>query len=161
MYSGASYIGGAVVCLTGPQSIRNDSSYVVQNLGYCQPLFTPNQTLGQTTDISFALTKVVNRTESLDYSGATNYSGIWIPTYTHGSLDDHIAYSQRGAFLRYLSTQHVFTITFSETAFYVMNHQEPIVRTGAVLFHDVLFTTTIIGIFTLSLSLSIKFAFVN
>jgi hypothetical protein len=118
-------------------------------MNYCQSFYTPNQTFAQTTEIYFALTKVINQTQALGYSGSTNYSGIWIPTSTHGTLDDHLAYSQRGAFLRYLSTQHIIIISFSETQFDVINIQQPIARTGEVVFHSILFTTTILGIFAL------------
>lgn len=138
-----------MICLTGPRSASNDSLYVVQEFNYCELFYTSDQTLGQTTEINFSLTKVINQTESLDYSGSTNYSGIWIPTSSHGILNDRLAYLQQGAFLRYLSTQHTITITLSETEFYVINQQEPIARMSEVLFHDVVFTTTIIGIFAL------------
>ncbi|CAF1105134.1 unnamed protein product [Rotaria sordida] len=148
--TGSYYIGGIFICLTGPRTTTNDSSYIVQNLDYCQLFNTSDQTLGHTTEINFALTKMINRTESLDYSGSTNYSGIWIPTSTHGSLNDRLVYLQQGAFLRYLSTQHTLIISFSETEFYVINKQEPIARMGEVLFHDILFVTTIIGIFALA-----------
>ncbi|CAF2751609.1 unnamed protein product [Rotaria sp. Silwood2] len=148
--TGSSYIGGVFICLGGSRSSSNDSTYVVQNLDYCQLFFTSDQTLSQTTEINFALTKVINRTESLDYSDSTNYSGIWIPTSTHGSLSDRVVYLQQGAYLRYLSTQHTLIISFSETEFYVINKQEPIARMGEVLFHNILFTTTIIGIFALA-----------
>ena len=150
LYVGSYYIGGIFICLMGPRNTSNDSSYVVQQMEYCQLYYTSDQTLSETTEIYFALTKVINRTESLDYSGSTNHSGIWIPTSTHGSLNDRLAYLQRGAYLRYLSTQHILIISFSETQFYVMNTQEPISRMGEVLFHNVLFTTTVIGIFALT-----------
>jgi hypothetical protein len=150
LYLGLYYIGGVLICLTGPSSTSNDSLYVVQEFNYCELFYTSDQTLGQATEINFALTKVINETESLDYSGSTNYSGIWIPTSSHGSLNDRLAYLQQGAFLRYLSTQHTITITLSETQFYVINQQQPIARLGEVLFHNVIFTTTVIGIFALA-----------
>ncbi len=150
MYLGLYYIGGLYICLTGPSSISNDSLYVVQEMHYCEFFYTPDQTLGQTTDLYFALTKVINQTDALDYSGSSNYSGIWIPTSTHESLDDHIVYDQRGAYLRYLSTQHTIMISFSETNFYVNNEQQPIARKGEIIFHNILFTTTILGIFALA-----------
>jgi hypothetical protein len=147
---GAYFIGGLLICLTGPRMSSNDSSYVVQEMNYCEPFIVSGQTIGQLTQIEFAMTKVINRTDYLDYSGSTNFSGIWIPTSSHGSLDDHLAYQQRGSFLRLLITQHIVTITLSETQFYLMNKQEPIARKGEVLFHNILFTTTIIGIFALA-----------
>lgn len=83
-----------------------------------------------------------------------NYSGIWIPTATHGSLNDHLVYLQRGSFLRYLYTQHTLIISLSETEFYVANAQVPMARSGEILFHNILFTTTIISIFALAFLLS-------
>jgi hypothetical protein len=150
LYLGSYYTGGVFICLTGPRTASDDSSYVVQEMNYCELFYAPNQTVAQTTEVYFALTKVVNQTQSLDYSNSNNYSGIWIPTATHGSFDDHHIYDQRGAFLRYLSTQQTIIISFSETQFYVINQQQPIARAGEILFHNVLFTTAVIGIFALA-----------
>jgi hypothetical protein len=119
-------------------------------MNYCEFFFSPGQTLAQTTTLSFGMTKVINQTDALDYSGSSKYTGIWIPTSTHGSLDDHIMYDQRGSYLRYLSRQSTIIITLSETLFYINNEQQPIARTGEVIFHNILFTTTILGIFTLA-----------
>lgn len=147
---GLYFIGGLYVCLTGPSSRANDSVYIVQEMNYCESFYTSNDTLGQSTHLYFALTKVINRTDLLDYSGSSNFSGIWVPTSTHGSLNDHVMYEQRGDFLRYLPTQQTITISFSETQFYVSNTQQPISRMGEVIFHNILFTTTILGIFALA-----------
>ena len=127
----------------------NSSLYVVQELNFCQVFSSSDQTLPENLAVNFALTKVINRTELLDYSSLSNFSGIWIPTTTHSSLNDALKYEQQGAFLRYLSTEHILLITLSETQFYVINKQEPIARTSEILFHNLLFTTTLIGIFAL------------
>ena len=119
-------------------------------MNHCEFFHASDQTIGQTSQFSFGLTKVINQTDALDYSGLSNYSGIWIPTVTYGALDDHIMYDQEGAYLRYLSTQHIVVISFSETTFYINNEQQPIARTGIILFHNILFTTTVIGIFALA-----------
>jgi hypothetical protein len=103
-------------------------------MNYCELFASTNHTLAQTTTFDFSMTKVINQTDALDYSGSSKYSGIWIPTSTHGSLDDHIMYDQRGSYLRYLSTQSIITITLSETIFYINNEQQPIARTGEVIF---------------------------
>ena len=138
------------ICLHGIGSISNSSTYKLQELDYCDSFFTDDQTLGKAVEIEFALTKVINKTEYLDYSGSSNYSGIWIPTSSHGSLNDQLTYQQRGPFLRYLSTQNTVFITFLETKFYMMNEEKPIARNGEILFHNILFTTTIIGLFALA-----------
>lgn len=148
--TGYYYIGGLVVCLNGPEiTSANSTSYIVQELNYCDSFFGNDQTLSQTTYIELKLTKVINRTEFIDYSGSVNYSAVWTPTSGHGSLDDHVIYDQQGQFQRYLSTQHTVVIQFDETDFYVINRQEPVVRLGEVMFHNVIFTTTIIGLFAL------------
>ncbi|CAF1657505.1 unnamed protein product [Rotaria magnacalcarata] len=142
-----------VVCLSVLlvlSSAINNSSCLVQNLDYCHLYSTSNQTLDQTTAINFDLTKVINQTELLYYSGSTNYSGIWILTSIHESLNDYLVYLQRGAFLRYLYTKHAIMITFSETKFDVINKQEPTARRDDIIFHNILFTTTVIGIFALA-----------
>ncbi|CAF1234250.1 unnamed protein product [Adineta steineri] len=148
--TGLYYIGGILICLTGPRITNNSSWYTVQEMNYCQFYFTSDQTIGETTEIYFSLTKVINQTDSLEYNGLSNYSGIWIPTSTHGSLNDRVAYLQEGAYHRYLYTQHTVIINFQETPFYVMNEQEPIARTAEILFHNVLFATTVISIFALA-----------
>ena len=73
-------------------------------------------------------------------------------------MNDYLEYIQGGTFLRYLSAQHRFIITFSETPFYVFNQQQPIAQTGLILFHNLLFTTTVIAIFGLAFLL-IKLTF--
>ena len=148
--TGSSYIGGVKICLTGPVTTSTTSSlYVVQELNFCKVFSSDDQTLPEYLAVNFALSKVINRTELLDYSSLSNFSGIWIPTTTNSSLNDALKFEQQGAFLRYLSTEHILVVTLSETQFYVINKQEPIARTSEILFHNLLFTTTIVGIFAL------------
>ncbi|CAF0751779.1 unnamed protein product [Adineta steineri] len=147
--TGQSYIGGVYICLMGDNSTSNDSLYTVQQLKFCQLFSTDNQTISQNTEISFILTKTINITDPLDYNSASVYSGIWIPTSTYALLSDFLAYNQQGDYIRYLGTQHTLTIIFSETQFYVVNEQQPIVRRNEMIFHGVLFTTTILGLFAL------------
>ncbi|CAF0947172.1 unnamed protein product [Adineta steineri] len=147
--TGQSYIGGVYICLMGDNSTSNNSLYTVQQLKFCQLFSTDNQTISQNTEISFILTKTINITDTLDYNSASLYSGIWIPTSTYALLSDFLAYNQQGDYIRYLGTQHTLTIIFSETQFYVVNEQQPIVRRNEMIFHGVLFTTTILGLFAL------------
>ncbi|CAF0757328.1 unnamed protein product [Adineta steineri] len=147
--TGQSYIGGVYICLMGDNSTSNDSLNTVQQLKFCQLFSTDNQTISQNTEISFILTKTINITDPLDYNSASVYSGIWIPTSTYALLSDFLAYNQQGDYIRYLGTQHTLTIIFSETQFYVVNEQQPIVRRNEMIFHGVLFTTTILGLFAL------------
>ncbi|CAF3698824.1 unnamed protein product [Adineta steineri] len=147
--TGQSYIGGVYICLMGDNSTSNDSLYTVEQLKFCQLFSTDNQTISQDTEIYFILTKTINITDPLDYNSASVYSGIWIPTSTYALLSDFLAYNQQGDYIRYLGTQHTLTIIFSETQFYVVNEQQPIVRRNEMIFHGVLFTTTILGLFAL------------
>jgi hypothetical protein len=104
----------------------------------------------QTTYINLDFTKSINRTEALVRSDPVTYSGIWIPTFTIKSLNDQFAYDQQGTYIRYLSFQHILFIDFSETQFYIKNAQEPISRSGEIIFHNILFSTVCIELFGLA-----------
>lgn len=136
--------------MKGPELTDETSHFKVNQLNYCQSFYSLDQTISQTFDVQLALTRVINRTEYLDYSSTNNFSGIWIPTSSHGSLNDRLAYEQHGSYLRYLSTRNLLTIKLIETDFYILNQQKPIARYGEIIFHNILFTTTIIGIFALA-----------
>ncbi len=152
-YTGPLYIGATRICLTGPALNLDGSIYTVQQLASCQLASSPDQTLDQTTRISVELTKVVNMTQSFDNNDRPLYSGIWIPKFTVQSRRDHFAYEQYGPYIRYLATSQVVVVSLIETQFYIQNIEEPIARKGEILFQNILFTTTVIGLFALAFAI--------
>jgi hypothetical protein len=148
--AGNNYVGAIRMCLSGLSAVRNQSHSTVKELDFCQLLANADQTMPQHTHLRVDLTRVVNRTEGLRANDPTVYSGIWIPNLTVKSLNDRIAYAQLGAYLRYLSSQQYVTIDLSETPFFLKNTQEPIAKSGEILFHNILFSTVCIELFALA-----------
>ncbi len=147
---GNSYVGGIRICIYGPSTIREESHSSIKELATCQLLYNAYQTMPQTSYVNLDFTKSINRTEGLEQDDPATYSGIWIPTLTIKSLNDELAYAQQGTFIRYLSSQQILFIDISETQFYIKNIQEPIARSGEILFHNILFSTVCIELFGLA-----------
>lgn len=125
------------------------SRSTVKQLAFCHLLFSNDQTISQTLNVQFEFTKVINRTEGLASNDPVTYSGIWIPTVTNDLIDDRLIYEKLGDHLRYLSSEQILSIDFSETQFFIKNSQEPIARAGEIFFHNVLFSTVCIELFAL------------
>ena len=149
-FLGNAYVGALRVCLNGSAILANGSSSSVKELFFCQLISSRDQTMSQTTNVHVDLTKSINRTEGLQTSASVSYSGIWIPTLTVKSVNDRLIYEQQGAYLRYLAGQQVVLVSLSETPFFIKNTQEPIARSGEILFHNVLFSTVCIELFALA-----------
>ncbi|CAF1513787.1 unnamed protein product, partial [Rotaria sp. Silwood1] len=142
-----SYIGGARLCLTASKALSNDTFYTAQPWIFCRIISNINQTVGQTVRVNIELTKAINRTESLDEDGQTTYSGVWIPRMIAESTNDEMTYDQYGSYIRYLATHQTVQVTLKETAFFIMNIQQPITRKGEVIFKDILFSTMCLEFF--------------
>lgn len=147
---GNSYIGAIRICIRGPSATSDENRSSINALSTCKLLSNSDQTMPQTTYINLDFTKSINRTEGLEQNDPATYSGIWIPTLTIKSLNDQFAYQQQGTFIRYLSSQQILLIDFSETQFYIKNIQEPIARSGEIIFHNILFATVCIELFGLA-----------
>ena len=131
--------------------MNHSASYSsIQQLSFCEMISNDDETISQHTSVQLDFTKVINRTESLYDNDPVVFSGIWIPTVTIKSLNDRMAYEQQGDYIRYLSSQQILSIDFSETQFYIKNVQEPIAKSGEILFHNILFSTVCIELFGLA-----------
>ncbi|CAF4380712.1 unnamed protein product, partial [Rotaria sp. Silwood2] len=125
-----SYIGGARLCLASPETFGFDAFSTIQQLTFCQTIFNTNQTLAQTTRVNVAMTKVINRTESLTEGEQATYSGIWVPRVIHEHTSDQMTYNQVGSYILYLAPNQILRLDFKETPFFIVNTQESIARTG-------------------------------
>ncbi|UJR13173.1 hypothetical protein I4U23_000196 [Adineta vaga] len=148
--TGNSYIGASRICVLGPSMNHSASYSFVQQLSFCQMISNDDETISQRTNVKLDFTKVINRTESLYDNDPIIFSGIWIPTITIKSLNDRIAYEQQGNYIRYLSSQQILSIEFSETQFFIKNIQEPIAKSREIIFHNILFSTVCIELFGLA-----------
>lgn len=145
-FSTSSSIGGLRACLSGPEHIES-SSYVVRSLHICEFFGQTNETLGRKPHINLVLTKVINKTEPLVVGDRILFSGIFVPTVTTEGISDEFLYNIQGEYKRYLFTYTFLAIDLSETQFYILNRQDPIVREGEMIFHNILFTIAVIEMF--------------
>ena len=145
-FSTSHTIGGLRVCLSGPESQEKDI-YTVRSLRTCEFFGQENETLGRKPHVTFMLTKVINKTEPLVVGDHILYSGLFIPTVTSEGISDKFLYDLHGEYQRYLFASTFLMIDVSETQFYILNRQDPIVREGEMIFHNVLFTIAVIELF--------------
>ena len=145
-FSSSYSIGGLRVCLSGPERLERNI-YTIRSLQTCEFFGETNETLGRKPHVSFMFTKVINKTEPLVAGDLILYSGLFIPTVTAEGISDKFLYDLHGEYQRYLFTYTFLTIDLGETQFYILNRQDPIVRKGEMIFHNVLFTIAVIELF--------------
>ncbi|CAF4460258.1 unnamed protein product [Rotaria sp. Silwood2] len=143
--TGPYWIGAIRLCIRG-QGQKNMSSTLNQ-LDFCQFYTTPNEAIGRTSYIPIVFIKDINMTYALSESDETLYSGLWMPTFTAVSQSDEAYYVDFGNYLRYMSSLTVIQIMLDERPFFIKNIQQPIVRTGELVFKVLLFTFLCIELF--------------
>lgn len=148
-------IGGLRISLEGTgEEMENDTLegvYKLLDLTYSQFLFMSDRILTQKPSCSIQLTKVINRTYSLEEDGETTFSGVWLPTLT-GSLNQ--MFVDTNEYLYATSTSTILSIIISETSYYVLNIQKPITDQAELIFTDLLFTILCLEIFGLGFLVS-------
>ncbi|CAF3854134.1 unnamed protein product, partial [Rotaria sp. Silwood1] len=143
--TGPYWIGAIRLCIRGQG--QTNMSINLHELDFCQFYATPNEAIGRTTYIPIVFIKNINMTHALSESDQTNYSGLWIPTFSAVSLSDEEYYAEFGNYLRYMSSLTVIQITLDERPFFIKNIEEPIVRTAELVFKVLLFTSLCIELF--------------
>lgn len=145
-FSTSCSIGGLRVCLSGPER-QERGAYTVHALQTCEFFGGTNETLGRKPQVNLALTKVINKTEPLVIGDPILFSGLFVPTVSAEGISDELLYELHGEHRRYLFTYTFLAIDVSETQFYILNRQDPIVREGEMIFHNILFTIAMIELF--------------
>jgi hypothetical protein len=143
-------IGGIRIGLEGPGlETENDtleSAYTLANLSFAQTLSASGSVLTQQPSFTLQLTKVINRTYSLEAEGVTEFSGIWLPIISGNSDQMFVDASE----YKYgTSSNTILSIVFSETSSYMLNTQRPIADQDEIIFTDLLFTILCLEIFGL------------
>jgi hypothetical protein len=116
-----------------------------KELNFFQSFFKSGQILEQNLPINLDITKVINETLPMN-GGVSDYSGIYIPTF---SVDLNSLFLTQDQYVRSTSTLTILTVVVSETAYYVKNLQQPIAQRSEIIFHNLLFTTLLLGLFSL------------
>ncbi|CAF1409653.1 unnamed protein product [Rotaria sordida] len=143
--TGPYWIGAIRLCIRGQG--QTSMSSTLRQLDFCQFYATPNEAIGRLTYIPIVFIKNINMTYALGASDQTLYTGLWMPTFTTVSLSDEAYYVEFGNYLRYMSSLTIIQIMFDERPFFIKNIQQPIVRTGELVFKLLLFTFLCIELF--------------
>jgi hypothetical protein len=148
--TGSNTIGGVRIGLEGPgvetENEIVDSAYTLVDLSFAQTLSVSGHVLTQQPSCTLEITKVINRTYSLEEEGETEFSGVWLPIIS-GSLDE--MFVDESEYKYATSTSTILSIVISETSYYVLNTQRPIATEDEVIFANLLFTIVCLEIFGL------------
>ena len=150
--NGPYFIGALRLCIRGKSATENEDSAVhrLHELDLCTLFYTNNQTIGLSTSFTVRLIKVINVTKPLKRNDITQYDGRWSPFITYNDiLSDESYFAEKGDYLRYSSKQTIIHIRLAEEIYFVQNNQSPIIRRGALFFHTVLFSFSLIEIFAM------------
>lgn len=143
--SSDSSVGALRVGLTAP-SMQNDN-YMVKELNFSHVFSYPGRTMTQTPVVGLELVMLVNETAPLSSGDKTQYSALWVPTYS-GNYDE-IFYPEDVFQLHHTAEQTVVTVKLIEASYFIHNVQAPIVKIAEVIFTNILFTTMCIELFAL------------
>ncbi|CAF0985766.1 unnamed protein product [Adineta ricciae] len=138
------------ICLQGSNRTIDDGKYVLRSLFACNVFSDANHTIDENPELDITLTKVVNRTESLEGNQQMQYSGLWIPLITGKDITTKTRLAPTDEYLRYLSLSTTISIQLRESQFFIQNTQEPIARKYEILFRNVLFLGVVIELFSLT-----------
>ncbi|CAF4714773.1 unnamed protein product [Rotaria sp. Silwood2] len=136
-------IGALRIGVSGDK--HEEDSYKLQELNFYGSFSKNGSVLAQILPVSLTLTKVINETLSMK-GEKSNFSGIYIPTYT---IDLNNLFISRDQYIRSTSQAIILSIVLSETPYYVKNQQQPIAKQPEIIFHNVLFTVVCLEIFGL------------
>jgi hypothetical protein len=148
--TGLNTIGGFRIGLEGlgvdMENKTLNAAYTLFDLTFGQALYVNGRLLTQKPSCTIQITKVINRTYSLENNGQTKFSGIWLPVVT-GSLDQ--MFVDENEYRYGTSSSMVLSVIISETTYYTLNTQWPIASYDEVIFTNLLFTIVCLEIFGL------------
>ena len=148
--TGTNTIGGIHVGLEGlgveEEDETLDAVYTLVDLVFAQTLSVSGRMLTQQPSCTLQLTKVINRTYALSEDGETQFSAVWLPTFT-GGLDQ--MFVDESEYKYATSSSTILSIVISETAYYTLNVERPITDEDELIFTNLLFTIVCLEIFGL------------
>jgi hypothetical protein len=149
------FVGSVRVCLEGNNKTTTNQRYQLRELLVCETFSDTNDTMSSRPEFDITLTKVINRTESLNNGDLPKYAGLWIPLITGKDVTTKLMYEPIcDDYQRYYYRSSKMIIRLSESQFYIQNKQEPIARKFEILFHNILFLGVILELFGLTFLIS-------
>ncbi|CAF3204696.1 unnamed protein product [Rotaria socialis] len=152
LLAGINTIGGVRLALEGSGTQQKNDilqvSYTLVDVEFAQAFSAPGLLLTQQPSLTLQLTKVINRTYPLTVGGQTQLNGIWMP---YVSTDINQIFVNENEYIYAISSNTILSLAISETPYYVLNTQQPIVDEAELIFTNVLFTILCMEIFGLML----------
>ncbi|CAM4967420.1 unnamed protein product [Rotaria socialis] len=152
LLAGINTIGGVRLALEGSGTQQKNDilqvSYTLVDVEFAQAFSAPGLLLTQQPSLTLQLTKVINRTYPLTEGGQTQLNGIWMP---YVSTDINQIFVNENQYIYAISSNTILSLVISETPYYVLNTQQPIVDEAELIFTNVLFTILCMEIFGLML----------
>ncbi len=148
-------IGGLHMRLEGPGTDEESESleavYTLADLAFAKTFFVSGRLLAQQPSCTLQLTKVINQTYPLNEGGQTQFSAIWLPSFT-ANLDQMFA--DESEYIYSTTSNSVLSIVINETPYYILNTQKPITDQAELIFTNLLFTIVCLEIFGLGFLLA-------
>jgi hypothetical protein len=148
--AGTNTIGGLRIGLEGPGVETKNNTfngvYKLIDLAFAQTLSITDRLLTQQPSCTLQITKVVNHTYPLEENGETEFSGVWLPTFS-GTLDE--MFVDENEYKYGTSSSNILSIVITETSYYTLNTQWPITDQDELIFTNILFTIVCLEIFGL------------
>jgi hypothetical protein len=136
-------IGGVRISLSAP-AIANQN-IVAKEVFFVNSFTMTNRTMSQDPYFSIELIQVINETRPLSLNDLSDYSGLWIPTF---SQDNDRNFQIESDYEQYHTGSYtILTIDISQAAYYIYNVEKPIIKTTASIFKNILFASMCIEIF--------------
>lgn len=136
-------IGGVRIGLSASSTV--DGTNIAQEVAFSNSFNVTHRIMSQQPYFTIELIQVINETKPLAVIGTSNYSGLWIPTFTQDS--DRNFYSESGFEQYHTRPYTLLTIDIQQGTYYIYNIEKPIVKTTAVIFKNFLFASMCMEIF--------------
>jgi hypothetical protein len=130
-------IGGISIGLSGPGT--TDRNIEAKDLNFSNTFSMTNRTMSQEPYFSVELIQVINETKPLSLTDASQFSGLWIPTFT---TDEDQNFYVESDYEKYHTKYYtILTIDITQAAYYIYNEEKPIIKTTSVIFKNILFVS--------------------
>ncbi|CAF1310043.1 unnamed protein product [Didymodactylos carnosus] len=147
---GVRTVGAIRLGLTGPGNTSDDERSTLRELNFAslyEPLLN-NQVLAPSINFLIRMTRIVNQTTPLIASDPIIFGAMW--SYAFDTKADELFITET-QYTFYKRQKTLINITLSNTAYFISNLQEPIVKYNDLIFHNLLFTIVVLELFGLLL----------
>ena len=131
--------------LSEPGETDSEAGLTLKELNFSQTFSQIAMMLGQAVNVNLQLTKVINQTLPLVNDDLEEFDGLWIGLFTINYYDSFVGETDYMLSTITVSTSTILIMTITETAYYILNVEQPIANLAEVIFHNLLFNNCCTG----------------